>query len=484
MYIRKEIRNFIEKMPKEIKTPKHWRKFVNSQNIAYNLIIRSGKEAICTNCGKHFSIKKQDGYIYGYKDICPFCNNKYEVRRSNLKNYSFLYDLAIVDNIDNKLILRYFEVRRTYISSIKKFKDSIVEYARIVPEFDIELVNDRFFKYLSVERVYHTRKIKKWRVYTGMYGLGQYYRRIYLDNIDEKTKGTIYEYAPLKEAVEYLKNYKVDFLKLLEKAKYPSFELLMKMKLYKLALDNPNKFNIKGNFEKRFGVSKKYYNFMVRNNISSEELEILKMINKPNIKLIRKLYKISNESVYELEKVNKYINLIQFEEYRRSQKRFSIYSYLDYIRNLEKLEVPLTKKMLMPENFKEAHDISVSKVKLIVDDSKVLNKKINERYKELSKNIYSNDVFIIRPAKNLEDLRDEANQQNNCVYKNYSESYAFGETDIYFLRELENPKKSLVTIEVNNKRIRQKEQKNHGNLSETQTKILNYWEENIINKVA
>ena len=61
-----------------------------------------------------------------------------------------------------------------------------------------------------------------------MYGLGQYYKAIYLDNIYEKTKGTIYEYAPIKEAIEYLDNKKVDLLKLLEKAKYPSFELLMK----------------------------------------------------------------------------------------------------------------------------------------------------------------------------------------------------------------------------------------------------------------
>ena len=484
MYIRKEIKEFMNKMPKEMKLPKHWRKFVNEQDREFNLIIKSGKELECTNCGKHFYIKTQGNNWYRDKEICPFCHNIYEIRRSNLKNYFFLYDLAVVDNVDNKLVLRYFEVRRTYIHSIKKFKDNIVEYARIVPEYDIELVNNRFLKYLAVERVYHTKKIKKWRIFTGMYGLGQYYKAIYVDDMKEKIKGTVYEYVPLKEAVIYLKNDKVNFLKLLQKAKYPSFELLIKMELYKLALDQPEKFNVKGNFEKRFGVDKKYYKFMVKHNISIDELEILKMIDRPNIKIIRSLYEFSGKNVSQLKGISKYINLIKFEEYRKSQKKFSFYSYFDYIRNLQKLGVPLTKKMLMPENFKEAHDTSVSKVQLIINDSKLLNREINKRYNELSKNIYNDDTYIIRPAKSLKDLKDEAKQQNNCVYKNYSESYAFGETDIYFLRKLKNPKKSLVTIEVNDKQIIQKEQKNHEDLSEEQLKILNYWEENIIKKVA
>ena len=146
MYIRKEIKEFMNKMPKEMKLPKHWRKFVNEQDREFNLIIKSGKELECTNCGKHFYIKTQGNNWYRDKEICPFCHNIYEIRRSNLKNYFFLYDLAVVDNVDNKLVLRYFEVRRTYIHSIKKFKDNIVEYARIVPEYDIELVNNRFLK--------------------------------------------------------------------------------------------------------------------------------------------------------------------------------------------------------------------------------------------------------------------------------------------------------------------------------------------------
>ena len=315
MYIRKNIADFLEKMPKEMRMPKNWKTFVRKYDEEYNLFIKHGKECECTNCGKYFYSEQVEGK--GCWDICPFCNNQYDVRRSNLKNYFFLYDLATLDNVDNKLIVRYFEVYRKYDYETRRFKDDISEYARIVPELDIELVNDRFVKYLSSERVYHTKRIKKWRVFTGMYGLGQYYKAIYLDNIDEKTKGTIYQYAPLKEAMQYLGNNKVNFLKLLGKAQYPSFELLMKAGLYKLAVNCPESFNGKGSFEKRFGVSKDYYNFMKKHDISENELDVLKLIKRKNINIINKLLKMSNNNIDDLEEANKYINLIKLEKYSK-----------------------------------------------------------------------------------------------------------------------------------------------------------------------
>lgn len=478
MYIRKNIADFLEKMPIDMKMPKHWKRFVNENNINYNLIIKHGKEYECTNCGKYFSSEK----LEGHSEVCPFCNNNYKVKRNNLKNYSFFYDLALIDNVDNKVVIRYFEVMRIYDNQVRRFKDNVVEYARIIPELDIELASDRFVKYMSVEKVYHTKKIKKWRIFTGLCGLAQHYKQVYLDNINEKLKGTIYEYSQIKEAIEYLNNKRVDLLYILKKAKYPSFELLMKLGLYKLALDCPESFNEKGNFEKRFGVKKEYYKFMKKNNIAYDELQVLRLIDKPNIRIIRKLLKLSDDSVRDLEETHNYIKLIKLYEYSKKQKEFSISNYLDYINNIEKLGIPFTKKILLPDNFQEAHDLSVKKVKIV--NNKLINDKMKERFKELSKNQFSNNVFFIRPAKDLKDMKDEAKQQNNCVYKNYSEKYASGDTDIYFMRNMNSPNKSLVTVEVLNNKIRQKYQKGNKNVTNKQEEFLRIWESKIIQKAA
>ena len=80
-------------------------------------------------------------------------------------------------------------------------------------------------------------------------------------------------------------------------------------------------------------------------------------------------------------------------------------------------------------------------------------------------------------------MKDEAKQQENCVYKNYSERYAFGETDIYFMRDIKNPNKSLVTVEVLGKKIRQKYQKKNKIVTDEQNEFLEKWENEVI-KVA
>ena len=86
--------------------------------------------------------------------------------------------------------------------------------------------------------------------------------------------------------------------------------------------------------------------------------------------------------------------------------------------------------------------------------------------------------------QDLKDMKDEATQQNNCVYKNYSEKYASGNTDIYFMRNTTNPNKSLVTVEVYKNKIRQMYQKGNKTVTNKQEKFLTLWEKQVIQKAA
>lgn len=481
MYVKKQIREFIKTMPKEKKLPKHWRKLVNKNNVEHNLIIKHGNEYECTNCKKHFFSE----VCVGQSEFCPFCNNRYLVKNSNLKHYYDTYKLAFLDNMNNTIVVRLVEVCRTYNYRTRSFADSISEYARIIPEIDTEIVNDRYDCYLGYnEYIYHTKHIKKWRVFGGRYGCSLYYNDIYMDNLEEISKGTIYEYAPLRVAIEYLRLYKQvpNIVEILQKAKYKSFELLIKAGLYNLGINTPEKYDKKGNFYQRFGVEKDYYEFMKKHDISHCELLILNNIKRKNISLIREILKLLKENENNLMILNDSVDLVKLNEYSKVQKNWNLYSYLDYIQNMKKMNIPLTKKILFPEDLNEAHDDSVKKVKIV--NSELLSKNIKKRYIELKENVYKNDKYFIRPAKTIEDMKDEAKQQKNCVYKTYSENYGNGNTDIYFLRENDNPNKSLVTVEVNNKKIRQQYQKYNKAVTEEQEEFLKKWEKNIIQKVA
>ena len=130
--------------------------------------------------------------------------------------------------------------------------------------------------------IYHDEEIKKWRVFAGEYYKHKGYDAIYLRDIDEKKKGTIYQYIPLGDAINHLEDVRYNnFYNIFEKAKYESFELLLKLKLYNLALNHAEWFFEKGSFEKRFGVKKNFYDFMKKHDISYEELYVLKLIQRP-----------------------------------------------------------------------------------------------------------------------------------------------------------------------------------------------------------
>ncbi len=118
------------------------------------------------------------------------------------------------------------------------------------------------------------------------------------------------------------------------------------MGLYKLAVCSGD-FNKGKSFKERFGVDKSYYEFMKKNNINRNELNILKMYKKPNIENIKVLSKFY---ISDLEKVKKYVSIEKFAEYAKNKRNFDIQMYIDYLGFLEKLKMDLkNKKYLFPK---------------------------------------------------------------------------------------------------------------------------------------
>ena len=459
--------------------PTGWNKFVEKQTISHNLIIKSSKNSCyCTYCHNTFISTKK----VNEKAKCPYCHNKYLIKRSNLKHYEFKDYLSILDKVNSTLIVRYFELV-TDVDKNHNTTSSVVEFGREIPNKTNNrtvYINDRVSKCQGCIYISHSNYCneKKWREYTRNYSLIDY-SIPFPNNIKKVLKDTPYKHSEIWNIVKHSPFY-LDLVKLIQDtSEIPKIEMLAKLKLYNLALNHAEWFFEKGSFEKRFGVKKNFYDFMKKHDISYEELYVLKLIQRPNIEIIRSLLRISFSNLNDLEKANNYISLVKLAEYSKTQNNFSIQLYLDYIDNLMKIGIPLTKKKLLPANFSEAHDISMKKVKIA--ENKLLDEKIKQRYEELKRNNYKDNKFCIRPAKTLNDMKDESNQQNNCVYSNYSEKYANGITDIYFLRKLKNPDKSLVTVEVLDGKVRQKYEKRNTAINKEEKEFLNLWEKNILN---
>ena len=83
----------------------------------------------------------------------------------------------------------------------------------------------------------------------------------------------------------------------------------------------------------------------------------------------------------------------------------------------------------------------------------------------------------------MEALINEGKQQNNCV-RTYAEKYAESDCDIYFMRDISKPKKSLVTIEVKNNKVVQSRIKNNDDPNQKQLEFINKWEQEVLKGVA
>ena len=464
-YIKKEYRILFEEIDKKLKLPKGWYYFVNKEKKKNNLIIKTKGICTCNNCKTQFKSKKKINEI----EQCPKCKNMYQIKRKTYKRHTFYRRLVLLDNVNGKWVIRLFEFQTYYLNGgIEHTK--VAEYGRIILQDNLHIVNNRLTTYSwGNSTVKYYEKVKSWRPFRN--GELSAVGKLYSKNLKNLLKDTKYKYSQLWVLAEKEDN--VDIKYHLRK-NFECTEKLIKMGLYKLALD-PEKFEIKGSFKERFGVDKTFYKFMKENNISEYELEVLKLYGEKDIDAIKFL---TNFKIHNLEEIKKYTKLQKFIKYAKNLKDFNENTYVDYLRFIKELGFNLkSNKYLFPKDLKEKHDEYLAQIDIKKDPE--LEKRLNKRYQKLKKFTFTDKSYIIRPAYGIQDLQIESSQQDNCI-RSYAKSYSRGDCDVYFMRYVENPNQSLVTVEVRDKKVVQSYRKSNQHISKIEEKFLKKWENDIL----
>ena len=68
---------------------------------------------------------------------------------------------------------------------------------------------------------------------------------------------------------------------------------------------------------------------------------------------------------------------------------------------------------------------------------------------------YRDDQYLIMIPRSADDVRDEGRQQGHCIAQAYVNHIATGDTVCVFMRNVDEPNRSLITIEIRNNKIRQ-----------------------------
>lgn len=129
-----------------------------------------------------------------------------------------------------------------------------------------------------------------------------------------------------------------------------------------------------------------------------------------------------------------------------------------------------------PRNFLTTHKIACRNYNRLKKEfsEEIFKKRINKKYE-----YRIGDYLFIYP-ESTQDIKDESVQQNNCV-SSYIDKVIDGQCHILFLRKIDSPAKSLVTIEVRNNQIVQARRKFNDPVTDEEQKVIDYWNHKFAN---
>lgn len=476
MRIKKSIKDMLDRYDEQNPyLPKRFYNYISKIKRSHRLIIKyKNKNYKCGNCSYEFSTKNNFKVDTYHK--CPNCKGKFLIKTAKLRHYKMYDDFAILTKFEDKFIIRAFEVETMYKNG--EYRSHTCEYARLTYDKYLrqisEAYNGNISATISGKFVNHSSFMNNdWKENGSYYHtIGEVYK-LYPYNLKKTLKGTQWEYCQIDKYAKKIEYFNIiDFLH----ASSNKTELLIKSGLYNIVYDyirGRHYYNLP-NLDHKF--IKNNLKYIRKHKLNYKETAVFQYTMLEDIKLIKK-YGRYDLDYNVLKKYN--INL----KFANKNIRFlsnNLSEYYDYLRLADKLGYDLkNKKILYPQNLLKLHDKLVKEYK--VNENKIIQKKIADVYKKIKRTEYSDKKYIIFPAKSIKELENESKQQHNCV-KTYAERIADGECNIYFMRLVDERKKSLVTVEVRNNQIVQQRTKYNKSTTQEQKDFLKIWEKEILCK--
>ena len=139
----------------------------------------------------------------------------------------------------------------------------------------------------------------------------------------------------------------------------------------------------------------------------------------------------------------------------------------DYVKMMDTISKKYDK---YPRHFLTTHQIASRNYNRLKKEfsEELFKQRINKDYECT----YKNYIFIYPDC--VQDIRDEATSQNNCV-ASYIDRVIDGNCHILFLRKKDHPKDSLVTIEVVNNKIVQARRRFNYPITQEDQEAIDYW---------
>lgn len=475
---------YVPALPRDLKGFIH--REVMPQYIFYDYQRKGPEHAFCTACRHEVSIAAAKHNTSG---ICPHCKKKILFKSRGKRGRVF--DRATIQVLQkaevNGLVLRIIKVYRAFVDSDIPNHFETWENAR-------QFITLSPSGQCSIDAYYYHHKAE-YDLTPWCYG----YRPVlypwqdnftadmngilYLCNLSDTLKDTPWAYSQL-EAFSGIASFSGVATFLSAYIKRPKIEHLIKMKLYRLvsgiiyggySYSALQAINFNGeNMRAILGIDRPYFPLLRELNPSIDQLHLIRQLlqadHKPSTEQIKWFIasKISNaDAAKELlahmsvHKLQRYVEQQFAPEDEAALKRVDYYKmntlitdYHDYLCMCKELQYDLKNSfILFPRELKAAHD-SVAKTlkdKRTAEQEKAIADSFDEWQKRYQ---YQSKELMMIPPHSAKEIVDEGVALHHCV-RHYVKKVAEKESVILFVRSVDEPDKSLCTVEVKDGQVTQ-----------------------------
>ena len=475
---------YVPVLPRDLKGFIH--REVMPQYIFYDYQRKGPERAFCTACRHEVSIAAAKHNASG---TCPRCKKKITFKCRGRRGR--IFDRATVQVLQkaegNGLVLRIIKVYRSFADSDIPNHFEIWENAR-------QFITLSLSGQCSVDAYYYHYKagydltpwcngyrpvFDRWKYNFTADMSGVLYQR----NLSDTLKDTPWAYSQL-EAFSGIASFSGVATFLSAYIKRPKIEHLIKMKLYRLvsgiiyggySYSALQAINFNGeNMRAILGIDRPYFPLLRELNPSIDQLHLIRQLlqadHKPSTEQIKWFIasKISNaDAAKELlahmsvHKLQRYAEQQFAPEDEAALKRVDYYKmntlitdYHDYLCMCKELQYDVKNSfILFPHELKAAHD-SVAKTlkdKRTAEHEKAIAGSFDEWQKRYQ---YQSKELMMIPPHSAKEIVDEGAALHHCV-RLYVKNVAEKKSVILFVRSVDEPDKSLCTVEVKDGQVTQ-----------------------------
>lgn len=475
---------YVPVLPRDLKGFIH--REVMPQYIFYDYQRKAPGHAYCTACRHEVRIAAAKHNTSG---LCPRCKKKITFKCRGRRGR--IFDRATVQVLQkaegNGLVLRIIKVYRSFADSDIPNHFEIWENAR-------QFITLSSSGQCSVDAYYYHYKagydltpwcngyrpvFDRWKYNFTADMRGVLYQR----NLSDTLKDTPWAYSQL-EAFSGIASFSGVATFLSAYIKRPKIEHLIKMKLYRLvsgiiyggySYSALQAINFNGeNMRAILGIDRPYFPLLRELNPSIDQLHLIRQLlqadHKPSTEQIKWFIasKISNaDAAKELlahmsvHKLQRYVEQQFAPEDEAALKRVDYYKmntlitdYHDYLCMCKELQYDVKNSfILFPRELKAAHD-SVAKTlkdKRTAEHEKAIAGSFDEWQKRYQ---YQSKELMMIPPHSAKEIVDEGAALHHCV-RLYVKNVAEKKSVILFVRSVDEPDKSLCTVEVKDGQVTQ-----------------------------